>query len=390
MIYLVRAFAILGVIFVHVSSIPIGAIVDKTSFMFLYFNFLNIFNRFGTPTFIFLSAFVLFYNYYDRPMNKKLMLTFFQRRFLYILLPYLFCSIYYYVIQIYYSYGETWQQFAQQASLADFLHMLLWGKAFYHLYFVFISIQFYVLFPILLWIFQRKPSITKHLIWIGFVLQLGFALYNHFSLKYADTGQLAISYIANYFLGAYCGIYYNSIKEWIIITKKALFTSKAFVWIALWIIWITASLGDVYLWYWTRVTDSTTNSLYYQGLTFVHAYTTSLVLMQLSSLLYRKLHPRVTNVLIHLGVASFGIYIVHAGVLFFYFKISAVYKPVIYYLYVGGGYLASLLISWALVGLAHKYFRNSWLLFGSQPKYSPYLETRRPAYFRQNEKSLSN
>ncbi|NOU98756.1 hypothetical protein GC097_01800 [Paenibacillus sp. LMG 31457] len=107
--------------FVHVSSIPVGEIVDKTSSMFFYFNFLNVFNKFGTPTFIFLSALVLFYSYYDRPLNGKLIVRFYQRRFLYILLPYLIFSAFYYVIQIYYSFGETWEQFSQNASLTNFL-----------------------------------------------------------------------------------------------------------------------------------------------------------------------------------------------------------------------------------------------------------------------------
>jgi peptidoglycan/LPS O-acetylase OafA/YrhL len=123
-IYIVRALAILGVIFVHVTSIPIGEIVDKSSSMYFYFNFLNVFNKFGTPTFIFLSALVLFYSYYDRPLNRKLIARFYQRRFLYILTPYIIFSAFYYIIQIYYSFGETWEQFFQNASLTEFFQMV--------------------------------------------------------------------------------------------------------------------------------------------------------------------------------------------------------------------------------------------------------------------------
>src|SRR5689334_12879602 len=59
-----RALAILGVLHVHATSF---ATVDAIDSRFYYIiNFLNIFFKYGTPSFIFLSSFVLFYNYADR------------------------------------------------------------------------------------------------------------------------------------------------------------------------------------------------------------------------------------------------------------------------------------------------------------------------------------
>jgi probable poly-beta-1,6-N-acetyl-D-glucosamine export protein len=372
-IYIVRALAILGVIFVHVTSIPIGEIVDKSSSMYFYFNFLNVFNKFGTPTFIFLSALVLFYSYYDRPLNGKLIVRFYQRRFLYILTPYLIFSVYYYVIQIYYSFGETWKQFFQNASLTDFFEKVLYGKTYYHLYFVFISAQFYILFPFLLWFLKRNPRITKHLIWIGFVLQWAFVLFNHYSLHYADKGQLAISYISYYFMGAFCGIYYHTFKEWINVTWSNLFSQKALLWTPLWTLWIASSFGDVNLWYQTRVNDFSANALTYECYWFFHTYTSPLILLQLSSFLYRKLNAKVINTIINLGIASFGVYIIHAAVLFYYFQLPVSHTPATYYLYITVGYAFTLLFSWGIVGLAQKYVNISWMLFGSKPKRLPYI-----------------
>ncbi|UQZ84139.1 Acyltransferase family protein [Paenibacillus konkukensis] len=375
-IYIVRALAILGVIFVHVTSIPVGEIVDKSSSMFFYFNFLNVFNKFGTPTFIFLSALVLFYSYFDRPLNGKLIARFYQRRFLYILTPYLIFSAFYYVIQIYYSFGETWGQFAQHASFADFFTMVLYGKTFYHLYFVFISAQLYVLFPLLLWFLQRYPRVTKHLIWIGLALQWAFVLYNHFSLHYADKGQLAISYISYYLMGAFCGIYYPAVKDWMIVTWSKLFSAKALLWIPLWALWIFSSFGDVNLWYQTRVNDFSASALLYECYWFFHTFTSPLILLQISYLLYRNLNAKVVNTIIHLGVASFGVYIIHAAVLFYYFRLPVSYTPATYYLYIASGYAVTLLISWTIVGLAQKYVKSSWMLFGSKPKVLPYVQSR--------------
>lgn len=373
-LYITRALAILGVITVHVSSLPVTAITDPSSTMFVLFNFLNSMARVGTTTFIFLSAFVLFYSYYDRPLNGKMMLKFYQRRFLYILVPYLIASIFYYIIKVYFSYGRTLDGFLANASVTGFLDNLLWGKAFYHLYFVFISVQFYVLFPILLLLFQRFPKLTKHLVWIGIALQWGFILINHYDWHYQQKGSLALSYLSYYFLGAFIGIYYNKIKDWIEITWKNLRSSKMAFWVPLWTVWIGSSLAHGYLWYGTRADILKAHNLVYEGLFYLQTITAALVLLQLSSILYRKLSPKLANVLIHLGVASFGIYIIHAGLLYFYSLIKPSSNPTMYMLYIAGGFIFTLFMSWGIVGFAMKYVKGSWMLFGSQPKKSPYIE----------------
>lgn len=376
-IYLVRAVAILGIIVVHVTSVPLGEIADTSSSMFRNFNFLNVFHKFGTPTFVFLSAFVLFYNYYDRPLKGGLVFRFFQRRFLYILVPYLISSTYYYCIQIYYSYGESPEGFFENASWSSFASMVLQGQAFYHLYFVFISVQFYVVFPLLLWLFQRWSKLTKHLIWIGFALQWVFVVCNEYVLHYDNKGQLAISYVAFYLLGAYAGIHYERIKGWLTFDAEAPQVARRAL---LWTAWALFSLGDVYLWYKTRTSDFSAHVLLYEALWFAHAFASCIVLMQISGWIYRTFQAKVVNAFIHLGVASFGVYIIHAAVLFYYFRLPASYNPLYYYLYVFVGYLVTLLVSWMIVGLLQKYVKLSWVLFGALPKQNPYLPARpRPA-----------
>jgi probable poly-beta-1,6-N-acetyl-D-glucosamine export protein len=252
--------------------------------------------------------------------------------------------------------------------------MLALGKAFYHLYFVFISIQFYLLFPFLLLLLQRKPSLTKHLIWIGFLLQWAFIIYNYYSLDYANKGQLAISYVSNYFLGAYFGIYYSTLMEWIVITRNKILTSKAAFWLLLWFVWFAASLADVYMWYWARKGGTIFNPLLYELVWSFQTITAALVLLQLASLLYRKLSPKMVNILLHLGSASFGMYIIHAGILFYYYRIPVSHHPLVYYAYIAGAYVCTLALSWAIVSFVQKQSRFAWILFGAAPKVSPYVE----------------
>ncbi|MFD1957489.1 acyltransferase family protein [Paenibacillus thailandensis] len=94
---LLRGMAILGVLSVHSTSF---ATADMTgSRLYFVYNFFNIFMKYGTPTFIFLSSFALFYNYYGRPLDRALVASFYRKRLLYILLPYLLFSIFYFALQ---------------------------------------------------------------------------------------------------------------------------------------------------------------------------------------------------------------------------------------------------------------------------------------------------
>ena len=64
---LLRGFAILGVLMVHATSVAATKIPN--SIMKNVYVFLNTFSTFCVPAFIFLTGFVLFYNYYERPVT---------------------------------------------------------------------------------------------------------------------------------------------------------------------------------------------------------------------------------------------------------------------------------------------------------------------------------
>ncbi|MEK3772115.1 acyltransferase family protein [Paenibacillus sp. FSL R5-0887] len=95
-----RALAILGVLHVHSSSFAAGEQALHSPYYY-WLNWINIFFKFGTPSFIFLSSFVLFYNYYGRPVTRSLIINFYRRRLKYILLPYLLASMGYYALTLY-------------------------------------------------------------------------------------------------------------------------------------------------------------------------------------------------------------------------------------------------------------------------------------------------
>lgn len=360
---LVRAFAILGVLSVHSTSYAVSAMTDSKYF-FMY-NFMNIFMKYGTPTFIFLSSLVLFYNYYDRPTTKKLIGGFYKKRLLYIIIPYTLFSVFYFALlhYLYYQgrpFGETMESFVQK---------LLTGKAYTHLYFVFISIQFYVLFPLVLWLFKKVPQLAKWAIPIGLVIQWTFILMNKYYWQVPNKGSWALSYIAYFMLGAFIGIYYPKLKAWLVISRANARPLRIAAWVVLWIAWAAAGLGHVYIYYNNRLHGTGYNSTLYELLWNMHTYFGALVLLQFAILLYRAGVRGWTPALERLGAVSFGIYLIHPFFLLVYREFPLTTgSSMLTHLWYAGGFAAALGCSWIVVELTVRYIPGSWVIFGNIPK----------------------
>lgn len=360
---LVRAFAIIGVLSVHSTSYAVSAMTDSKYF-FIY-NFMNIFMKYGTPTFIFLSSLVLFYNYYDRPTTKKLIGGFYKKRLLYIIIPYTLFSVFYFGLLHYLHYqgrpfGETMQSFIQK---------LLTGKAYTHLYFVFISIQFYVLFPLVLWLFKKMPQLAKWAIPIGLVIQWTFILMNKYYWQVPNKGSWALSYIAYFMLGAFIGIYYPKLKAWLVISRANAQPYRIAAWTMLWIAWAAAGLGHVYIYYNNRLHGTGYNSTLYELLWNMHTYFGALVLLQFAILFYRAGVRGWTPALERLGAVSFGIYLIHPFFLLVYRQFPLTTgNSILTHLWYAGGFAAALGCSWIVVELTVRYIPGSWVIFGNIPK----------------------
>src|SRR5690625_4958396 len=153
-VFLIRALAMIGVIADHVPSSTIVDLAGQSDVFWLY-QTMNRFGKLGTPVFIFLSSFVLFYNYADRKLDGPLLKRFYSRRLLYIVIPYLVWSVFYYFMRQTYADQVYGNPFFTSIGWQDFFSKLMYGKAYTHLYFVIISIQFYVLFPLFFWLLSR-------------------------------------------------------------------------------------------------------------------------------------------------------------------------------------------------------------------------------------------
>lgn len=163
-----RAVACLCVILIHVTADPIYA-ADHGSRELLYYVTANQFARFSVPVFIFITGLTLGYRY--RGSRDFRYATFLQKRLWVIGLPYLLWSLAYTI------YLDDFE--GRSLALPDLLSQLgkevLLGTAAYHLYFVVLICQFYLLFPIFQWLFTRWQPRAVAL--AGLAVQGGLTIY---------------------------------------------------------------------------------------------------------------------------------------------------------------------------------------------------------------------
>lgn len=364
-----RALAILGVIHVHATSAAVFESVDLKAFYLI--NFLNVFFRYGTPAFIMLSSFVLFYNYYDRPLTGKLVGGFYKKRILYILLPYFLISAVYFVYKMH--VAGTLGTESYETMLPRFWKNLQEGTAYTHLYFVYISVQFYILFPLLLLLFKSWKGFARWAIPIGLVLQWAFVFWNRYELQSQTKASYAITYLSYYMIGAVLAIHFDKIRGWLMNDAKKLSPTARSWNAALWVCWLLVVVMHVWFYQEIRLGKLAPSSLYYELLWNLHTMLTAMVLMRASFVLYRRAPKAIVRWLTRLGELSFAVYLLHPLVLGFYRETKSWFfdhipmGSVTYLAWICGGTILSLAISWMFAQAIMRWIPGAWVLLGSVP-----------------------
>jgi len=142
----IRALCCILVIVVHVTA-SFWSVSSETSITFKVIVALNTLSRFAVPSFLFISGFTLFYSYAPQHFSLG---AFYHKRLSKVFAPYFLWSAFYTVLN-YSSYvaptgGISWRMFLKELTL---------GFSSYHLYFMLIILQLYLIFPALLWIYKR-------------------------------------------------------------------------------------------------------------------------------------------------------------------------------------------------------------------------------------------
>lgn len=182
---ILRAVACIAVIMIHTTAeVIFDGIAGRP--MLLSLAFLNVSSKFAVPAFIFLSGFSLYYNHRDEKINYP---RFLWKRLRHVLSPYLCWTLIYYAAFIAVGYYTF--------SAGFLLDSILLGDMSYHLYFIPIIVQFYLLFGVFRFCFNRYNSHVLLLL----AAAANIAFLRYFSFIYID--RFFMRYIVFFALGMY-------------------------------------------------------------------------------------------------------------------------------------------------------------------------------------------
>ncbi|WP_132993017.1 acyltransferase [Gordonia zhaorongruii] len=166
----VRLVTFAGVILDHVvlGMVPYVAVAAQGVGLLL---------RYTRYCFFALTGFVLTYQYRNRDLHAP---TFWRRRYKLIGLPFLAWSLFYWVNRHYQQGGvENLRDiFASPHDMGlaakSIVYDLITGHAAYHLYFLSVSMQIYLIFPALLWVIKRSWGYHRYMLALSAAVQAWF------------------------------------------------------------------------------------------------------------------------------------------------------------------------------------------------------------------------
>jgi peptidoglycan/LPS O-acetylase OafA/YrhL len=174
--------------------------------------------HFTREVFIFVTAFALVYVYYGKPFALK---RFWTRRSLGVVLPYCIWSMVYVWINI---PGQLPISFIK-TSIID----ILTGNASYQLYYILITIQFYIILPLFLLFLKRFAQHPWKVLAISFVIQVVLFYTDYHVLQQgtmASTGfwkfvsqyrdRFVLTYQFYFVLGGFAALYFQQIRSFLL------------------------------------------------------------------------------------------------------------------------------------------------------------------------------
>jgi surface polysaccharide O-acyltransferase-like enzyme len=208
----IKGVAIFGVILIHVTAFSLRTTQPLTEGGLLFA--MNQMGRFSVPVFFMLSGLFLFYRYFGEEAFPTG--TFYKRRLLYILVPYLLWSLFYLI------YGRLAHPDSVPRSLKETLGALFTGEVYYHLYYIVVMVQFYLLLPLLIRAFRRFGGLT--VVSFAFLVSLAansttwWEVHSRlpWMIPYSENVMRLFPVWLFYFcLGGWFGLNIKTVREWL-------------------------------------------------------------------------------------------------------------------------------------------------------------------------------
>jgi peptidoglycan/LPS O-acetylase OafA/YrhL len=135
--------------------------------------------HFTRQVFFALTAFVLLYGQLNKPVSMR---AFWPKRFLLVGVPYVVWSTIYFVSANLYNPHYSVPDF-----IANYLIKVVTGTAWYHLYFLLVTMQVYLLVPAIIWFVKKTRGHHRTVLIVSFVIQLGLMWF----YKYGPDAAIA-------------------------------------------------------------------------------------------------------------------------------------------------------------------------------------------------------
>lgn len=194
----VRCIACIAVVIVHITAIGVTDYIQG-SIPQIFSLIINRCLKFTTPIFVFLSGITGFYSYRNRDIDY---IPFVIKRVKKVLIAYfVWCVLYYiYFIRLGF-YGF---------DIVFFIKSFIAGTMSYHLYFVIIITQLYLIGPIFYGLIKKSNNRIGLLLIFG-IINLLCAQYLNF--KFSD--RIFLKYMFFYLIGMYVTLEYNKFRTWV-------------------------------------------------------------------------------------------------------------------------------------------------------------------------------
>lgn len=288
----VRLVTIVGVILVHCTSLTLsygsvaaGAVLEVA--------------HVTRSVFLMLSAFVLTYSVRRRPLGP---VAFWRRRYPLVVVPYATWSL------IYVLTGGDLRSPAHVAAL--YLTDLYDGRAKFHLYFLLLTMQLYLVFPALVAAFRRHPRVLVPATGVALAAQLAFTTAVHYGsgpgllgvwIRHQDTWLL--SYVVYVLAGMAAAVHLDAVTGWVRAHSRAIYLT-----------WV-ASVGAALAGYVADLTVLRYSPLkaseVFQPAVTVEAVTATAAQYALGLRLVDRLGDRARRWLERSSDVSFGVYLAH-------------------------------------------------------------------------------
>lgn len=236
-IHYLRIMACLMVIMIHISATPVVSLTLNSPAQ-IFFIFLNHLSKPAVPIFIFISGFLLNFIYDQRSLH---FIEYYKKRLPKLIIPYVLWCILYYGVYAGFGYYPL--------NLTFFIKGVLEGTFIYHLYFMVIIIQFYLLFPVLHWIRLKIKMFPLFFVTLAIQLSLilvifpykdrifltyfayftfGMLVQSQFDLIKRMNHYRLLSFAVFVLVGAFSGfLYWNDLNQ--VVELSLLFVSIAYV-----------------------------------------------------------------------------------------------------------------------------------------------------------------